>query len=85
MGSNLSDALTSFQRKIDNKDNKYKDALYKLLLFTSSSFLFWSVPHSMWDPSSPTRDWTCAPMQWKARVLTTEQPEKSQNDSNLYI
>ena len=56
MGSNLSDALTSFQRKIDNKDNKYKDALYKLLLFTSSSFLFWSVPHSMWDPSSPTRD-----------------------------
>ena len=28
-------------------------------LFCLFSFFFWL--HSMWDPNSPTRDWTCAP------------------------
>ena len=32
----------------------------------------------MWDLSSPTRDPTCAPLQWKLEVLTTEPPGKSQ-------
>ena len=38
-------------------------------------FFFWSS--SMWDLSSPTRDWTHAPPHWKHRVLTIGLPGKS--------
>lgn len=31
----------------------------------------------LWDPSSPTRDWTFAPLQWKHGVLTPGLPGKS--------
>ena len=33
-------------------------------------FNFLSTLHSTWDLSSWTRDWTCAPLQWKHGVLT---------------
>ena len=32
--------------------------------------------HSLWDLSSPTRDQTCDPWQWKHQVLTTGPPGK---------
>ena len=32
--------------------------------------------HSMWDPSSPARDGSYAPLQWRCRVLTTGLPGK---------
>ena len=35
--------------------------------------------HSMWNTSSPTKDSTHVPLQWKHRVLTTGQLEKSYN------
>ena len=38
----------------------------------------WGSCHAgMWDHSFPTRDPTCAPLQWKLEVLTTEPPGKS--------
>ena len=38
--------------------------------FTSNSFFFLATPHGMQDLSSPTRDWTCAPLHWECRDLT---------------
>ena len=49
-------------------------------IFPSTSFsftlkkIFLSVPCSMWDLSSLTRDQTHAPLQRKHRVLTTRPP-----------
>ena len=44
------------------------------------SFLFClAAPGGMWDLSSPTRDRTQAPLQWKCKVLTTGPPRKSPN------
>ena len=38
----------------------------------------------MWDdPSSPTRDQTCASQHWKCRVLTAGPPRKSLEDKLL--
>ena len=39
-------------------------------------FFFFSVLHSMWDPSSLTMDWTCIPLRKKHRVLTAGLPGK---------
>ena len=40
--------------------------------------IFFFLPHSMWDLSSPMRDQTCTyPLQWKLSVLTNEPPGKS--------
>lgn len=63
--------------------------LFSFLLFDSSdynfflsllSFLFFSyfltVPLSMWDLSAPNWDWTCNPLHWKLRFLTTGPPGK---------
>ena len=36
-----------------------------------------AMPHSMGDLSSPTRDQTLCPLQWKRGVLTTGPPGKS--------
>ena len=39
---------------------------------------FFALPHSTWNLSSPTRDWTHAtPLQSKHRVLTTRLPGKT--------
>ena len=50
-------------------------------------FLFWPCPHSIQDPSSPTRYWTHAPHSG-SRVLTTGIPAKSPkimiSDSLIY-
>ena len=40
--------------------------------------LFLATLHSLWDLSSPTRDRTRGPRQWKRRALTTELPGNSQ-------
>ena len=48
-------------------------------LFVLFFLLFWGMPLCMWDPSSPTRDWTRAPAL-EARSLnhwtTREVPER---------
>ena len=41
-------------------------------------FLIFGLPCGMQDLSSPTRDQTHAPLQWKHRVLTIGPPGKSQ-------
>ena len=52
--------------------------LYTLLLFyILFIYFFLAVLHGMWHLISPTRDWTCAPLQWKRAVLTTGPPENS--------
>jgi len=33
-----------------------------------------AMAHGMWDPSSGTRDGTCAPVPWQRGVLTTGPP-----------
>ena len=40
-------------------------------------WLIWLYQTSCGDFSSPTRDWTHAPLQWKGRVLTTGPSGKS--------
>ena len=40
-------------------------------------FFFW--PHGIWDFSSPIRDQTHAPCNWKPRVLTAGSAGKSLN------
>ena len=47
--------------------------VYFILFFN----IFLAVLCSMWDLSSPTRDRTRGPLQWKRRVLTTASPGKS--------
>ena len=42
-------------------------------------FFFLAVPRGLWGLSSPTRDQTRAPLQWKHGVLTTGPPGKSLN------
>ena len=44
------------------------------------SFCFLAKLPGFWDLSSPTRDWTHAPLQRKHRLLTTGLPENSQED-----
>ena len=39
--------------------------------------------HGMWALSSPTRDQTCAPLQWKCQVLTTGPPDMSPNGAEF--
>ena len=38
---------------------------------------FFTMPWSLWDLSSLTRDWTWGPLQWKGSVLTTGPPGNS--------
>ena len=45
-----------------------------MLLFFLFLFLFLAMLRGLQDLSSPTRDWTLGPWQWKCRVLTTEPP-----------
>ena len=53
------------------------DILHVSMPFSQSIFFFFlAVPHSMWELSSPTRDWICAPCNGRQRVLTTGQPRK---------
>ena len=33
---------------------------FKILFHFKILFIFWAAPHSLWDLSSPTRDWTWA-------------------------
>ena len=40
-------------------------------------FIYLATPHGMQGLSSSTGDGTCAPLQWKHRVLTTGRPGKS--------
>ena len=40
-------------------------------------FFFLAAPHSLWDPSPPTRDWTPGPRQWEHGVPTTGPPRNS--------
>ena len=51
------------------------------LEFRWREFFFWfwflAMPHGMRYLSSPTRDRTRAPLQWKSRILTTGPPGKS--------
>ena len=49
------------------------------LFFTCSlkNFFLGVALHSMWNPSSLTRDQICAPLHWKYGVLTTGPPGKS--------
>ena len=49
------------------------------LEFGISTFL--AIPHSVKDPSSPTKGSNPCPVQWKHRVLTVGQPGKSQEFS----
>ena len=46
------------------------------IIYLLIMFYLVSLP-GMWDLSSLTRDWTCAPLQWKYRVLTPGPPGKS--------
>ena len=46
----------------------FKKLIIYLLIHLLLYFL--AVPHSIWDPTSLTRDGTCSPPQWKLRVLT---------------
>ena len=62
----------TFHRTTSNKRKKI-DTLDFL-------FLFLAAPRGLWDLSSPTRDWTPGPQQWKGEVLTTGPPGNS-----LYI
>ena len=52
--------------------NTYKNTLSKI----NRVCFFLSTPPSMWDLSSPTRDWICAPFNG-SRVLTTGLPGNS--------
>ena len=48
---------------------------YKECKLTSCFFFFFfATPRSMWDFSSLTREWACAPLQWKPVVLPTGPP-----------
>ena len=42
-------------------------------------FSFLAFPHGLRDLSSPTRDWTWWPWQWKHWVLTAGPPGNTQN------
>ena len=44
----------------------------------SSSMLCGGIGHDLRDLSSPTRDWTLVPRQWKYRVLINGPPGNSQ-------
>ena len=44
---------------------------------SSLASIFLATPGSIWDLSSLTRDWTCAPCSGKLRVLITGLPGKS--------
>ena len=54
-----------------------KCARSQLSLPLCSFCSFFKILHSMWDLSSPTRDWTHAPCRGNTRVLTTGAPGKS--------
>ena len=43
--------------------------------------VFLATVGGLWNSSSPIRDWTWAPQQWKRRVLTTGPPEKPQTST----
>ena len=45
-----------------------------LVHFVFFFFFFLAAACNMWDLSFPARDRTCAPLQWKYRVLTTGSP-----------
>ena len=49
------------------------------------SFFFFS-PHTPRHAGSyfPTRDRTCAPLQWESRVLTTTPPGKYTNENLMF-
>ena len=54
-------------------------ALYWDYIFSlKKEKVFLAALHGMWDPSSLTRDWTCAPLQWKHGDLASRLPGKSQ-------
>ena len=56
---------------------KQRNTVKKLTWRINSIYLFiyfLAALLSMWDLSSPTRDGTCAPLQWKQRILTTGLP-----------
>ena len=52
----------------------YNSRLLSIFMFSFS--FFW--PHGLRDPSTPTKDQTCAPCGGSNRVLTTESPGNSQ-------
>ena len=50
------------------------------------SFLFvLAMLYGMWDLSSPTRDRTCAPLQWEHGVLIIGSPGKSQDCILIWV
>ena len=51
------------------------------MIFIYLNFLVKS--HGMWALISPTRDQTCAPLQWKCQVLTTGPPDMSPNGAEF--
>ena len=48
----------------------------KVCIFYFFSFYLLAAPHSMWDPSSRTRDRTHAPGTGSTEILTTRPPGK---------
>ena len=53
----------------------FKWLFYRCLFF----FFFLAMPWGIWDLSSPMKDQTCIPLQWKHRILTTRPLGKSLN------
>jgi hypothetical protein len=65
------------------KDSHTLHLLLKgFILLKRKNFL--AAPHGLQDLSSPTRNWTRAPVQWKCRVLTTGPPGNSHFNLLVY-
>ena len=57
------------ENTLKNKTSLHKCAFWVVWFVLVFGFL--AIPHGLRDLSSPTRDRTHAPLQWKHRVLTT--------------
>ena len=51
--------------------------VYGIISYLTFSFFFGITPSSLRDLNSPTRGWTCTPLQWKHGVLITGLPGNS--------
>ena len=83
----LTAAVFTNKRKQPNCPSRsewYKNVIYTcndILFSLKNEWLFFSFwPLFMAQRTSPTRDQTCAPLQWKHGVLTTTLPRKSKRN-----